>query len=86
MRLSTSAGFIALILSGTNAWAPVPHARGASRHVQQPLKMGFFNDLFTNTKQASNAKPKVEVPPNFEIPEPKPLTLTRSSDLPIVLK
>lgn len=53
--------------------------------------MGFLDELFgAPTKGATSASsqsfPKVEVPPEFEAPEPKPLTLTRSSDLPSVLK
>jgi glutaredoxin len=31
-------------------------------------------------------RPKVQAPPGFKAPEPKPLTLTRSSDLPSVLR
>lgn len=44
----------------------------------------FFDGLLG--KATSAAPPKVEVPKDFVIPEPKPLTLTRSSDLPSVLK
>mmetsp|Transcript_35260 Transcript_35260/g.105339 ORF Transcript_35260/g.105339 Transcript_35260/m.105339 type:complete len:367 (-) Transcript_35260:344-1444(-) len=55
------------------------------------LRMGFLDGLFggataENSPAASAGYPKVEVPPDFEVPEPKPLTLTRSSDLPSVLK
>jgi len=52
------------------------------------MQMGFFDDLFAmNTGALStSAKPKVQIPEGFVIPEPKPLTLTRSSDLPSVLK
>lgn len=44
--------------------------------------MGLWDDLLPTTKST----PKVTVPPDFQVPEPKPLTLTRSSDLFSVLK
>ena len=53
------------------------------------MKMGFLNDLFgssTSNISPASKTPKVSVPPDFVIPEPKPLTLTRSSDLPSTLK
>ena len=47
----------------------------------------FFGGLLGKAAPpSSGAPPKVEVPKDFVIPEPKPLTLTRSSDLPSVLK
>jgi len=45
-----------------------------------------FDGLLGKTTASAGAAPKVEVPDDFVLPEPKPLTLTRSSDLPSVLK
>lgn len=56
------------------------------------IQMGFLDDLFkttTNertTSTTTSGRPKVEVPEGFVVPEPRPLTLTRTSDLPSVLK
>lgn len=44
------------------------------------LKMGFLDDIMTKPS------PKVQAPANFQVPEPKPLTLTRPSDVPSVLR
>lgn len=44
--------------------------------------MGFFDEIMTKTPTS----PKVQAPSDFVAPEPKPLTLTRPSDLPSVLK
>ena len=56
----------------------------------QPVSVSgfsFFDGLLGKAASPSSAAPpKVEVPKDFVIPEPKPLTLTRSSDLPSVLK
>lgn len=54
----------------------------------QPVSgFSFFDGLLGKVSPPSSAAPpKVEVPKDFVIPEPKPLTLTRSSDLPSVLK
>jgi glutaredoxin len=44
------------------------------------LKMGFLDGILTKPS------PKVQAPAGFQAPEPKPLTLTRTSDLPSVLR
>lgn len=50
----------------------------------------FFNDILGKKSDETSeikTRPKVEIPKDFVIPEPKPLTLTRpSEDLPSVLK
>ena len=46
------------------------------------VKLHGFLDDFLPTKST----PKVTLPPNFKVPEPKPLTLTRPSDVPNFLK
>ena len=43
---------------------------------------GFLDDIMPK----SSSYPKVSAPPDFQPPEPKPLTLTRTSDLGSVLK
>jgi len=51
--------------------------------------MGLLDELFapkSKTKTAAPAAAKVEKPPNFSPPEPRPLTVTRASDIPNVLK
>eukprot|EP00553_Chaetoceros_curvisetus_P003160 CAMPEP_0204615150 /NCGR_PEP_ID=MMETSP0717-20131115/2718_1 /ASSEMBLY_ACC=CAM_ASM_000666 /TAXON_ID=230516 /ORGANISM="Chaetoceros curvisetus" /LENGTH=389 /DNA_ID=CAMNT_0051628017 /DNA_START=997 /DNA_END=2166 /DNA_ORIENTATION=+ len=54
------------------------------------LSMGFLDDIFKSSQSSPSSPsaraPKVTVPEDFIIPEPKPLTLTRPSDLPSVLK
>ncbi|GFH51239.1 hypothetical protein CTEN210_07715 [Chaetoceros tenuissimus] len=54
------------------------------------LKMGFFDDIFnlnsSSTTAVKSSAPKVQVPDDFVIPEPKPLTLTRPSDIGSTLK
>mmetsp|Transcript_12342 Transcript_12342/g.13700 ORF Transcript_12342/g.13700 Transcript_12342/m.13700 type:complete len:346 (-) Transcript_12342:68-1105(-) len=52
--------------------------------LQTTRTSGGSSILSMNAKKKS--APKVEVPADFQIPEPKPLTLTRTSDLPAVLK
>ena len=50
---------------------------------------GFFDNFLSQISSPSSSSstfPKVEVPPDFVVPEPQPLTLTRSSDLPSVLR
>lgn len=51
--------------------------------------MGFLDNLFSNSSPTvvkKSTPPKVEVPPGFQIPEPQPLTITSSADLPSILK
>lgn len=58
------------------------------------LSMGFLDDLFNNgngnnnNKNNNNGKktPTVTLPPDFQIPEPKPLSITRPSFIPSALK
>lgn len=55
------------------------------------LSMGFLDDISDLINAKSNAgstkkKPTVTVPPGFQIPDPKPLTITRPSFLPSALK
>ena len=47
--------------------------------------MGVFDDILKQTPIGPSS-PKVEVPPGFEVPEPKPLTITPSADIPTILK
>lgn len=53
------------------------------------VSMGLLDDLFTKSSPVATKKtksPKVEIPPDFQIPEPRPLTITSSSDIPSILK
>jgi glutathione S-transferase len=52
------------------------------------ISMNLFEDLLTNLSKNSSRPqaPKVRVPEGFTVPEPKPLSLTESSDLPAILK
>ena len=43
-------------------------------------KLNLFENIFQQQKQKKQW-PKVEVPPEFVIPEPQPLTITESTDL-----
>lgn len=71
-----------------------------SRNLKDPnvptaLSMGFLEDLSDlfngkensdKTKPAKKSRPIVTVPADFQIPEPKPLSITRSSFVPSALK
>lgn len=49
----------------------------------------FFDDFLAKAREVTAPKavtPKVEVPPDFVVPEPKPLTITESTDLGLFLK
>ena len=54
--------------------------------------MGLLDDFFktasttTATSSFGKSSPRVEVPSDFEVPEPKPLTITSSTDVPALLK
>ena len=48
---------------------------------------GFFDDLLTKKSPSSpSSKPRVELPPDFQLPEPKPLSLTSTADVPGFIK
>ena len=75
---SQSAGFT-LLSNG--------HFYGSTSSISSALKASFLNDIKDNFgKNFPSSSPKVELPPNFKVPEPKPLTVTRSSDIPSLLK
>lgn len=47
---------------------------------------GFFSNFMIGTESPSSPSTKVEAPPGFVAPEPKPLTMTRSSDAVSILR
>ena len=47
---------------------------------------GFFSNFMVGTESPSSPSTKVEAPPGFVAPEPKPLTMTRSSDAVSILR
>lgn len=63
------------------ALAFVPLSKDVRRN-DVSVKKGFLDNFMAPPKPSS---PRVSAPPNFQAPEPKPLTLTRASDLPSVL-
>lgn len=72
-----------------NAFVSQQSSRYVRTQNSTPLKLGFLDDLFrspSSINSPSKGGAKVEIPADFSIPEPKPLTLTRPSDLPSVLK
>lgn len=71
---------LVVLLTSTSALAFAPQAQ-VSKAPRNGLKMGFFDDILKSVKPT-----KVSAPADFVAPEPKPLTLTRLSDLPSVLK
>lgn len=89
-RLLLSSVTIATCLLTSHAFAPSKSSHSIYRQRNLQLGMGFLDDLFKSTsntiKTSSTGAPKVEVPSDFTTPEPKPLTLTRRSDLSSVLK
>jgi len=62
----------------------VPSMKAFIPSVKRVTRSG--SALSVGLLDAKPKTPKVEVPANFQIPEPKALTLTRISDLPSVLK
>ncbi|KAL7549757.1 hypothetical protein ACHAWF_013023 [Thalassiosira exigua] len=85
MRLATFIAFLAS--AGPTVSAFVHTSNGASPPAPSLCMVGsdFFDNLLTKADPAPST-PKVEVPPDFVVPEPRPLTLTRPEDLPSVLK
>jgi glutathione S-transferase len=67
---------VAVLAALKDSLAFVP-SQNAARN--GPPSMGFLDDVLTQS-------PAVKAPVDFAPPEPKPLTLTRMSDLPSVLK
>ena len=55
------------------------HVR-AQRSTHKPLKLGFLDQILKNNGKSDDL-PVVTVPANFVVPEPKPLTITESTDL-----
>jgi len=49
------------------------------------ISMGFLDDIFNDSKQKSST-PTVTLPADFQLPEPQPLTITKTSFLPSVLQ
>jgi hypothetical protein len=48
--------------------------------------MNFFDQFLPTATPRKMQAPKLQVPEDFRVPEPKPLTITRPSDLPSLLK
>ena len=71
------ASLLVVLLSWASSSAFTTPVKG-SNGLRNELKMGFLDNIMTKPS-------KVTAPADFQAPEPKPLTLTRSSDLPSVL-
>ena len=67
----------AFLMGGLHVAPPQSHYRTYSH-----LSMGFLEDII----KPKTSVPKVKAPDNFQAPEPKPLAVTRSSDLPDIFK
>ena len=73
-------------------------AATVSTQIRNSNSNTFFDDLLTKAKEittngvpaTSTTKqrrgPRVEVPPDFVVPEPKPLTITESTDIGLFIK
>ncbi len=63
--------------------------KGTSRR-----SMGLLDDFFSTSTASSPSSilgmtpssPKVQLPPDFKVPEPKPLTITSSTNIPSLIK
>lgn len=74
----------------------LPYASSATSYYSSStlLQANFWDGIFTTTKSSTSSslkkkqqrRPKVQVPENFQIPEPKPLTVTRPSDIPSLIR
>lgn len=75
---------VAVVSAFTPTGTPVTYnKRGTHLHVTN-----FLDDIKTKFGNTSNKgkSPAVEIPADFVVPEPKPLTVTRAEDLPELLK
>lgn len=61
------------------------HNQVASHSSSSHLQMNILNDLFMKTKNPTNTN-LVKKPENFVAPEPRPLTITRPSTIPSLIK
>jgi glutathione S-transferase len=73
-----------IALSGSLSSAFVPNQSSDKPNAASSLQ-NFLNDFISQPSPASS-KPKVELPGDFEIPEPKPLSLTETADVPGFVK
>ena len=87
MKLNLFTVFLIALSLDAEAFSP---SRTHDASSTTSLKMGFFDDIFNlnspSTTAVKSPAPKVQVPDDFVIPEPKPLTLTRPSDIGSTLK
>jgi len=92
-QLLTSWAFVCLTFC--HIWQSSAFSLGeGSLRTGKPLAGSFFdNDAFASDSKQKKAEvgksgstPKVQAPSDFMLPEPKPLTVTRSGDIPSLLK
>lgn len=82
MRIAAALALVLPLASFTLGFVPPVKEGYCSARNNDVKMMGFFENLMTPT----SSSPKVSAPADFQAPEPKPLTLTRISDLPSVLR
>lgn len=68
------------VVSLSTAFTP-SSIRSSTKSSSLVLQVGFLEDLFSKTTLSNNSRPKVQVPDNFQLPEPKPLQITSGTDL-----
>jgi glutathione S-transferase len=87
VRVDFIFGSATFILLGTSHGLNISHKPFSNVHVKSgysgsasTLKLGLLDQIFTKNDVANNW-PKVSAPPDFVTPEPKPLTITESTDI-----
>jgi hypothetical protein len=73
---------VLLLSSLFSSLAFAPQSRNHVRDINSSLAMGSF---FDNLIKRAPSKPKVELPKDFVLPEPQPLTITKKTDLAVFL-
>ena len=76
---------VLLVGSSQSTWGFLVDRKGVTRPTTTAHQMSFFDQLQATLQPAPKLS-KLKVPEDFRVPEPKPLTVTRPSDLPNLLK
>jgi len=81
----TSVFLISVAVPTSFCFVPLPD--GIKQFSPSPLAANNFLDTVKDGwNKALEQPPKVSIPDGFQVPEPKPLSVTRSSELPSLLK
>lgn len=82
----TALTLFAISVASCSAFTPPPKPFSSAASISTSLSAGFLDDLLAVAKPTNYDAPKVEIPLDFQVPEPKPLSLTRPEDVGSALK